>query len=31
MRSGNGLFEVEPVEKRGRGVAVDKRFWAFDP
>jgi transposase len=34
MRGGDGLFEVEPVEKRqpqGRGAAVDKRFRAFDP
>jgi hypothetical protein len=34
MCGGNGLFEVEPVEKRqpqGRGAAVDKRFRAFDP
>ncbi|WP_327425304.1 hypothetical protein OG763_20440 [Streptomyces sp. NBC_01230] len=31
---GDGLFEVEPVEKRrsqGRGAAVDKRFRTFDP
>jgi transposase len=34
MRGGDGLFEVEPVEKKqpqGRGAAVDKRFRAFDP
>lgn len=34
MRAGDGLFEVEPVEKRQprRGpAAVDKRFRAFDP
>lgn len=34
MRSGDGLFEVEPAEKRpsqGCGAAVDKRFRAFDP
>jgi transposase len=34
MRSGDGLFEVEPVEKgqpQGRGPAVDKRFRVFDP
>jgi transposase len=34
MRGGDGLFDVEPVEKRqpqGRGAAVDKRFRAFDP
>jgi transposase len=34
MRGGDGLFEVEPVEKRqpqGRPAAVDKRFRAFDP
>lgn len=34
MRGGDGLFEVEPVEKKqpqGRAVAVDKQFRAFDP
>jgi transposase len=34
MRDGDGLFEVEPLEKRkplGRPAAVDKRFRAFDP
>ncbi len=33
MRGGDGLFEVEPVEKRspGRPAAVDKTFRAFDP
>jgi transposase len=34
MRGGDGLFEVEPVEKRqpqGGPVGVDKRFRAFDP
>lgn len=34
MRDGDGLFEVEPVEKRqpqGRPAAVDKRFRSFDP
>lgn len=34
MRGGDGLFEVEPVEKQqpqGRPVGVDKRFRAFDP
>lgn len=33
MRGGDGLFEVEPVEKQqaqGRPVGVDKRFRAFD-
>lgn len=34
MRSGEGLFEVEPVEPKqpqGRPAAVGKRFRAFDP
>ena len=34
MRGGDGLFEVESVEKRpsqDRGAGVDKRFRAFDP
>jgi transposase len=34
MRGGDGLFEVEPVEKKqpqGRPAGVDKRFRAFDP
>lgn len=34
VRGGDGLFEVEPVEKkrsRGRPAAVDKTFRAFDP
>jgi hypothetical protein len=34
IRDGDGLFEVEPLEKRkplGRPAAVDKRFRAFDP
>ncbi|MDH6134851.1 transposase [Kitasatospora sp. MAA4] len=34
MRGGDGLFEVEPVEKKqpqDRPAAVDKRFRAFDP
>lgn len=34
MRSGEGLFEVEPVgpkQPQGRPAAVDKRFRAFDP
>jgi transposase len=34
MSGGDGLFEVEPVEKKqalGRPAAVDKRFRAFDP
>lgn len=34
MRGGDGLFEVEPVEKKrpeGRPAAVDKTFRAFDP
>ncbi|MGW4825701.1 IS1182 family transposase [Streptomyces sp. NPDC004227] len=34
MRGGDGLFEIEPVEKRqsqGGGAAVDKTFRAFDP
>lgn len=34
MRSGDGLFEVEPAEKRqsqDRGAAVDKQFRVFDP
>lgn len=34
MRGGDGLCEVEPVEKKrpgGRPAAVDKTFRAFDP
>jgi transposase len=34
MSGGDGLFEVEPVEKkqpRGRAAGVDKTFRAFDP
>jgi hypothetical protein len=34
MRGGDGLFEVEAVEKKrsgGRSAAVDKTFRAFDP
>ncbi len=34
MRGGDGLFELEPVDKkrpRGRPAAVDKTFRAFDP
>jgi hypothetical protein len=34
MRGGDGLFEVEPVEKKrsgGRPAAVDKTFRAFAP
>lgn len=34
MRGGDGLFEVESVEKKrpqGRAAGVDKRFRAFDP
>ncbi|MGC0313418.1 hypothetical protein [Kitasatospora acidiphila] len=34
MRSGDGLFEIEPVEAKrpqGRAAAVDKTFRAFDP
>jgi hypothetical protein len=34
MSGGDGLFEIEPVEKKrpqGRPAAVDKTFRAFDP